>query len=177
MPSPVMLRQIGNSSSISAYIRPPASTDSLGSWRIVGIAVVPIEDDRIGNGPFDAEERIVPAKSTRGLRREEIRHLIEDFTIVGQRLEPVRETTRDVQCAPIRRRQLHGDVLQVCPRLGPDVDDDVEHGAGGAAYELRFLVWLHLIMHPAERASMDVVRHAALHQTCLQSLLLELALA
>src|ERR1043165_10121622 len=69
-PSPVMLRQIGYSSSTSAYIRAPSSAgrSGIGELRVeIGIGGIALGDHGRARRPADREARVVPAWTARTL--------------------------------------------------------------------------------------------------------------
>src|SRR5260370_15195016 len=108
-PSPVMLRQIGYSSSIKRNIAWPSASGSKPSCGFcafksfrpysrneIGIILVAFDDDPLALRPVNPEGRIVPAHASRVFRRIPLPHLVENLGVVLQRLEPVSEIFRDI---------------------------------------------------------------------------------
>ena len=63
---------------------------------------------------------------------------VDDIGDPGQRLEPVEEPARNVDLGADLIVEQEGHDLAECRRSRPGVDDHVEHGAIGAADQLRF---------------------------------------
>src|SRR5712692_10097060 len=186
-PSPVMLRQMGYSSAISRCIcwPTPAGSRRLCSSRMftfvdrfssgeIGIPLIALEDDALCRRPLDAERRVVPPDASGPLRGIGPRHQVEDFSVVLERLETVRETLRRVEHLAVFGRKRHGDVPFEVRRIRPQVNDDVVDRSPDAAHQLGFLVGSGLEMHPAQSALSPVEGDVALLDVRVQPVRLKL---
>src|SRR5690348_15017039 len=129
-PFPVMLRQIGYSSSIRRNISSPDAIEptafctgatafnssSRHKIRIISVALV---HDPFALRPCNPKCRIVPPHTSRVLRRVRPRHLVENFRVVLQRLKSVCELLGYVQHFSIHRGEFDGEGLFECPRRLP----------------------------------------------------------
>src|SRR5215216_8143735 len=57
----------------------------------IGVAVITVRDDCHARQPLDSKGRVVPPDPSRALGRIEFRHLVKDFGVVRQSLQPVGE--------------------------------------------------------------------------------------
>ena len=83
----------------------------------------------------------------------ELRHLIKDFTIIGEALETVGEAWRNENLAAGLRSQFDGVPVPEGRRCGPNVRDDIKDNAGRAADKFGFRPGLSLIMQAANDAT------------------------
>src|ERR1700722_968710 len=105
-PSPVMLRQIGNSSSMRRCISIPAVAGSrvadlveafigdtlpLRLTRDERIFLIALNNNSFAGRPFDAEGGIVPANPAGCVGVIELRHLIKNLSVVLESLETMSE--------------------------------------------------------------------------------------
>jgi hypothetical protein len=109
-------------------------------------------------------------------RSVELRHLIEDFGVVFQRLKAMGEVLRYVQHLSVSCRQYERKMLFECRRSSTKVDNDVVNRAPGTPHNLCFRVGRGLKMHAAQGALTSVERDAALHIGVFQSVGLKLSL-
>lgn len=129
----------------------------------VRIISVSLDDDALVFRPLDAERRIVPAYAARMFRREILRHLVENFSVILEGLEAVGKFLRDVEHFTIRRGELDGKMLLEGWRGTPDVDNDVIDRSRCAPYKLCFRKRNSLVMHSSQSAFPFVERNVALH--------------
>ena len=107
----------------------------------------------------------------------ELGHLIEDFRIVFQRLEAVRESFGNVEHSVIRRRQFRREMLAERRRRPPEIDNDVRDRARGTANQLCLRERGDLEMHAAKSALALVERNIALHDARVEPFGFKLSLA
>src|SRR5271165_6697611 len=126
--------------------------------------------------PADLELRIVPAQSSAIVSGVELRDLVKNHTVFFQRLEAVSKTFRDVHHPAIIRRQFRGNPLQKGVRIRPQINDYVVDGATSAAHNLCLRMRGILVMQPAQRSLLWVLRNVALDYFRVQTLLQKLVL-
>src|SRR5277367_899960 len=109
-PFPVILRQIGYSSAINACISCPRTSGAglscagtvftyayLVSDNEVGVRLVTIDNYPFVCGPLNPKCWIIPTNSPHVFWGVKLRHLIEHFRIIFQRLKTMRESFWNVQ--------------------------------------------------------------------------------
>ena len=79
----------------------------------VGIVPVAIRQDRIAQWPIEAEDGIVPAHATTGVRLVELTDLIEDLGIIGPRLKAMRTALGNVKHVTVLTREFRSEPLPV----------------------------------------------------------------
>src|SRR5438270_12991952 len=100
--------------------------------------------------PVYSKDGIVPTHTSPTFRSVNLRHLVEDFRGVFERLEPVRETLWNVKHAVVLRRQFDSDPLFERWRCRPEIDNDVVDRALGATHDFHLPMRCGLIMHSSE---------------------------
>src|ERR1051325_6492526 len=110
-PSPVMLRQIGNSSDMSARTSSATSVPAallalipMIALIVVGEMAIALGNDFHSRRPDDIERRVVPTHAALRGRYVRVGCLIVHFGVVLQRDVTVRDTSRDVEHSMIFRR-------------------------------------------------------------------------
>src|SRR5215475_14382322 len=77
-----------------------------------------------GDRPGNADVRIIPVNAKFRLGNTAMRHLVEDFRAIGERLEAVGEARWDDQCQPVEGADLDRVPAAELRRVGPDIHDD-----------------------------------------------------
>jgi len=127
--------------------------------------------------PFNAECRVIPAYSTRRLRMIELRHLVEDFTIVFQRQKAVRAPFGNGEHKVISRGQNGRCPLLIGRRIRPQIERYVKNRASRASDYFCLCGGCSLIVHAAQCPLSKVAGNVALHKPGVQPTRSELLLA
>src|SRR6266436_8868270 len=127
-------------------------TRELDAVRVIGPLSVLLGHDGDLARPDDAELRIVVPDSGRGLGMIELGRVVVNLRVVLEGEVALRTAFRDVQHLPVTRSELHAEPAPVSGRVGPQVDDDVENGAGCAADDLHLDVRWCLEVESSERS-------------------------
>ncbi len=113
-------------------------------------------------GPIKTKNWIIKAKTTIVTGSKEFGHLVGDFGVVLQRLEPVRDQARNIQCSSISRAEFNGKMFQIGRRSCAEIDHDIPDCPAHTTYDLHFRYWRHLHVHPAQGSGKSVVRNTGL---------------
>src|SRR5262245_32465393 len=97
-----------------------------------------------------------------------------NLRIVAEGLVTVRTVFGKVEHATILRRQLGTVPLAARGRIRTEVHHYIEDGTAGAARELCFRSWVHLVMQPADRAATQATPHVRLHRLEVYAMIGEL---
>src|SRR5688572_13249375 len=114
---------------------------------------IPFGHDHDGFRPLDPKSWIVPSESTRARWRIELRHVVRHFGIVFERQEPVGKPFGNIEHPTIFSRQRHADMMAICRRCRPQIDDHIVNRSPRAPYKFHFFVWGDLKMHPSQGPS------------------------
>ena len=93
--------------------------------------------DRYGRRPWNGQVRIVMSYGHIAVRSVKLVDPVDDIGDPGQRLEPVQESARNVDLGADLIVEQEGHDLAECRRAWPGIDNHIEHGAIGAANQLR----------------------------------------
>src|SRR5262249_12011712 len=94
--------------------------------------------------------------------------------IVGECLEAVGKSFRNVKLTTIGAREFECVPAAISRRIAPDVNDHIPDSALNATHELHFGVWRPLIVHAAQGARASGERYAVLRIICFKPMHSEL---
>src|SRR5579864_3337334 len=99
-------------------------------------ALVFIGDDGDGQRPLEPQPRVVVHQPALAAGRIKLSRLIAGLGFVAQHLVPMSEALRNVECAGVVFAQLNRHMIEIGWAFRPQVHDDIENGAPGAAHKL-----------------------------------------